>query len=106
MSKLENHPPHEDIMDRQCGQIDWNINYWLNATRNIHIDPFEKDANGLPYYGYEKDKGIVDVVARKQKTVDEVHKKHFWKRKQKLQDDYKGIPEKRKRDALEILKGN
>ena len=105
MTNLQSHPPTEDIMDRQCAQIDWNINYWLNEQRGVHIDPFEKDPNGVPYYGYENGK-LVHVVAKKQKPVDEVCKRHFWKRKQKQEDEYKGVPEKRKRDALEVLKGN
>lgn len=108
MTNLQSHPPGEDIMDRQCAQIDWNINYWLNEQRGVHINPFDKDASGLPYYGYVKEPQLklVHVVAKKQKPVDEVHKKHFWKRKQKQPDEYKGVPEKRKRDALDILKGN
>lgn len=110
ISNIQHHPPSDDIIDRQCAQIDWNINYWLNDQRGIFINPFEIDKHGFPYYGYEKtnegELKIVDVVARKQKPVDEVIKRHFWKRKQKEPDNkYKGVPEKRKRDALDIVKG-
>lgn len=92
-------------MLRMCRQIDWNLNYILNGWRNIYIDPFE-EYEGKPYYGYKKDPKItiVDVVATKQKPVDEVYKKHFWKRKQKQEFDI-DISEKRKKTALDKIKG-
>ena len=98
-------PPSDDIMLRMCRQIDWNLNYILNGWRNIYIDPFE-EYEGKPYYGYKKDPKItiVDVVATKQKPVDEVYKKHFWKRKQKQEFDI-DISEKRKKTALDKIKG-
>jgi len=107
-SKLKdpnNKPPSDDVMLRMCRQIDWNINYILNGWRNIYIDPFEQ-YEGKSYYGYAKEpvQTIVNVVASKQKPVDETCKRNFWKRKEK-QETIVDIPEKRKRSALDKIKG-
>lgn len=86
-------------------QKTWNINYWANAFRDIYIDPFDT-YNGLTYFGYTKDLKITNVLASKQKPVDEVHKRHFWKRKQK--ETAKPIPkisEKKKLAVLTLLRG-
>jgi len=103
-SKMKKQPPSDNIMLRQCRQVSWNLEYILNASRNILIDAFEVYQE-KSYYGYDKDSmQIVDIVASKQKPVDEICKKHFWKRKQKEQEMH--ISEKRKRSAIEKIKGN
>jgi hypothetical protein len=106
-SKLKNDkkPPSEDVMLRICRQLDWNLDYILNAWKNIHIDPFEV-YEGKPYYGYVKEPKmtIVDIVATKQKPVDETCKKHFLKRREK-EEIVVDIPQKRKYAALDKIKG-
>jgi hypothetical protein len=56
------------------------------------------------YWGYTKDHGIVNVVASKQKPLDEVHKRHMWKRTQK-QLQVVNIPEARKKNAMDAVRG-
>ena len=99
------HPPSDEIMLRQCRQIAFQANYWLNEPRGVHLDPFE-EYNGLPYFGYKREPSphIVHIVATKQKPVDETYKRHFWKRKQK-QQPVVNITEKRKALAMDIIKG-
>lgn len=103
------HPPPDNVMSRQCRQIDFNLNYWANALRGIELDPFEQDNNGNSYYGYKKSPvpHVVDIVASKQQPVDEIYKANFWKRKQKqMTSAVVNIGEKRKRAAMDIIKGN
>ncbi len=76
--------PDEGIIYRWSSQIDWNMNYWANAWRNIYIDPFRK-VDGKSYYGYEEKEGssgtITNIVAMRQDPpLDEVYKRHFVKR--------------------------
>lgn len=98
-------PPSEQVILRWCRQITWNLNYWANAWRNIYIDPFETYL-GKPYFGYDKEEGIINVVAHKQKPLDEVYKRNFWKRKQKeTSEERVPIPEKRKQAALDLIRG-
>lgn len=107
-SKLKDprkHVPSDEKIIRCCRQMTWNENYWANAFRNIYIDPFTVH-QGLPYFGYTKDMQITDVVSLKQKAVDEVHKRHFWKRKQKQTvEPVKKISEKKKLAVLDLLRG-
>ena len=94
--------PTEETMARMCRQIDWNANYWVNAFRNIYIDPFET-FNGLSYYGYTPDLKITNNISPQQHPVDEVFKRHFFKRQSK--DEIVKIPENRKRAALDLIRG-
>lgn len=96
------HVPSDELIQRFLRQIDWNVNYWANAFRNIYIDPFT-EYNGLPYYGYKPDMTIVNVVASKQMPVDEREKRNFYKRKQK--EPIAPIPESNKRAALDSIRG-
>lgn len=101
--------PNEQTIQRWARQIAWNLNYWVNAWRDIYIDPFEK-YQGESYYGYTQDekgkKRITNVIATKQKPLDEVYKLHFWKRRQKtVQHTAEPIPQKRKFEALELIRG-
>jgi hypothetical protein len=105
MKDPRKHAPDDQVILRWGRQILWNLNYWANAYRNIHIDPFETYQN-KPLYGYVKaTMSIVNDVSAKQKRIDEVHKRHFWKRRKGDKPELKPIPEKRKKEALELLKG-
>jgi hypothetical protein len=97
------HFPNDQLIQRWARQIGWNLNYWANAWRGIYIDPFERYL-GESYWGYTKDSGIVNVVASKQKPLDEVHKRHMWKRTQK-QLQVVNIPEARKKNAMDAVRG-
>jgi hypothetical protein len=102
----ERQPPPDNVILRQCRQIDWHLNYWINAWRNVHVDPFERHMD-LPYYGYEQPGKLVDVVASKQKPVDEVCKRNFLKRKLKQKDAPPVVlTESKKRLALAAIKGD
>jgi len=103
MKDPRKHAPDDQVILRWGRQILWNSNYWANDYRNIKIDPFETYMD-KPLYGYVKG-AIVNDVSRKQKKIDEVHKRHFWKRKQGGKPELKPIPEKRKKEALELMKG-
>jgi hypothetical protein len=99
------HPPSDEVILRWCRQIDYNINYLINEPRNIHLDPFDTYL-GYSYYGYTPDNTIVDIVAAKQKPVDEVYKRHFLKRKhKKRKTDFVSLPEIKKQDVVNKFKG-
>jgi hypothetical protein len=104
-SKLKdpsNRMPSDGKIQRWARQILYNGLYWLNAPRNIFVDPFEEFMD-RPYFGYDKELGIVDNVSPKQKPVDEVYKRHFYKRRQKRKPE--PISDKRKADALALIRG-
>lgn len=63
--------PSRDDIRRQCRQLVWNLDYWCNALRNIHINPYEVLA-GESYYGYA-DGGYAERVSRRQRPVDEMY---------------------------------
>lgn len=99
------HPPDSTVIQRWARQIAWNLNYWANAFRNIYIDPFER-VSDRSYWGYEPDRTIAKVVASKQKPLDEVYKRNFWKRRQKPGEvPLKPIPQRRKQAALDLIRG-
>ena len=95
--------PDEVIIYRWSSQIDWNVNYWANAFRNIYIDPF-KVVDGKSYYGYDgATSTITNIVAmRHDPPLDEVYKRHFWKRAQAAPE-----PElkRAKVSALDLIRG-
>lgn len=64
-----------------CRNISWNMQYWVNACRNIYIEPFEK-VDGRSYWGYLEDR-VADNVHPAQKPVDRVYKRHFCQKKVK-----------------------
>jgi hypothetical protein len=98
------HPPEPVVNQRWARQIAWNLNYWANAFRNIYIDPFER-YNGRSYWGYE-DNTITNVIAAKQKPLDEVYKRNFWKRRQKPGEmPVEPIADKKKQAALDLIRG-
>ena len=92
--------------------LDWHLNYWVNACRNIDIDPFLK-VNGKSYYGYtaETESGITASVYRKQLPVDEVYKRNFYKRAKRKRESKpttetnKKVMAKRRTDAVSALRG-
>lgn len=105
-SKLKDtrkHFPTQQRMKRWARQIQWNLNYWANAFRDIDIDPFEQHL-GMPYWGYDRERGLVDDVSPKQKGLDEVHKRHLQRRIKKT-EELPVIPEKRRKMALESIRG-
>lgn len=87
-------------------QIDWNLLYWLNSCRDIHIDPFEI-VDGESYYGYnKKTMSITKRVHATQQPVDEAYKRHFYKRRKKQKTATpKTITKKRKKSALDAVRG-
>ncbi len=106
-SKLKdkrNHAPDDSTITRWGRQIVWNLNYWCNSYRNIAVDPFEMYC-GKPLYGYLINGSITNDVSAKQKDIDEVAKRHFWKRKQKQEQTVVVISEKRKTAALDAIRG-
>lgn len=96
------HAPDDKTMTRWGRQIVWNMQYWANAFRNIHVDPFETFRD-KPLYGYLINGSITNEVSEKQKDIDEVCKRHFWKRRQQKQEVV--ISEKRKTAALDAIRG-
>ncbi len=100
------HAPDDNLLDRWCAQIDWNLNYWVNAWRNIYIDPF-KQYEGKSVFGYIKigaSMSITNDISSKLEPVDEVYKRNFWKRRQK-EAKIEPIPEKKKMAALDAIRG-
>lgn len=99
------HFPSATKVRRWARQIQWNLNYWANAFRDIDVDPYE-EYMGKSYWGYHKEQGIVDEVSPKQKGLDEVHKKHMLKRTQRQEEVEKPvIPEKKRKLAMEAIRG-
>ena len=86
LKKKENHLPDQQQIRLWARQILWNMMYWLNAPRNITIDPCEQH-KGQSYYGYEPDEEeelrVTARITPKQKRVDEAYKRHFYRRKKK-----------------------
>jgi hypothetical protein len=103
LKKKECHYPTAEDMRLYGRQAMWNANYWANACRNIYIDPYERFMDAS-YWGYdEKTRKVTTITATKQKPLDEVHKRHMWERRQQLEQE--PIPEKRKRSAMDAVKG-
>lgn len=100
------HFPTPDKVRRWARQIQWNLNYWANAFRDIDVDPYEEHM-GKPYWGYHKDHGIVDEVSPKQKGLDEVHKRHMLKRERQKPDTERPqvVSAKRRKLAMEAIRG-
>ena len=99
------HPPDSTVNQRWARQIAWNLNYWANAFRNIYVDPFER-YNDHSYWGYERDYTITNVIAAKQKPLDEVYKRNFWKRRQNPNEmPVEPIADKKKQAALDLIRG-
>jgi len=100
------HMPTDQQMMLWVRQIDWNIQYWLNACRDIEIDPF-KVIDDVPYYGYDKKTmTITKRVAATQEPVDEVYKRHFHKRRKKQKTKGpKKIATKRVYSAMDAVRG-
>ena len=86
--------PSDEQIKVWCRHITWNLQYWMNACRNIYIDPFEK-INDMSYYGFEKT-GITASVHPIQKQVDDNYKRNFYS----CQDKKKRVISKRKREIV------
>lgn len=80
------HMPDRNTTRLWCRQVEWNLNYWINAPLGFDVSPFET-WYGLPYYPYIKDETaahhrdvfkMVDVVAHKPKPVDQVYAQHMF----------------------------
>jgi hypothetical protein len=75
------HMPDRNTTRLWCRQVEWNLNYWINAPFGFEISPFET-WYGLPYYPYMKDESgtfkMVNVVAHKPKPVDQVYAQHMF----------------------------
>jgi predicted Holliday junction resolvase-like endonuclease len=91
--------------------LEWNLEYWANAFRNIYIDPL-KMYNGKSYYGYTEDLKITNVVATKREPVDEVYKRHFLKRRERSEEKEEEVKvdeevqkKKNRADALKKIRG-
>lgn len=108
LKKKEFHCPSNNELDCILARLDWNIEYILNDWRGHYPDPCET-YEGLSYYGYTRDPVFakVDIVASKQKDLDENYKRHFLKRKKKEEQQPSSvvISQKRKQNALDKLKG-
>lgn len=75
------HVPDRNTIRLWCRQVEWNLNYWINAPFGFEVSPFET-WHGLPYYPYVKDEQnkctFVQVVAHKPKPVDQVYAQHMY----------------------------
>jgi len=102
----QNHMPTKQQMMLWVRQVDWNLQYWLNDCRDIRVDPF-KAVDGEPYYGYvKKTMSISKRVHATQQPVDEVYKRHFYKRRKKQKTAApKTIQKKRKQSAMDAVRG-
>ena len=98
--------------ERQCKQfarqLGWHLQYWLNAARNIYVDPFERYEN-MSYWTYQKnpytqEPEVTLVFSPKQKPMDEAYKRNLLKRKrkEKPQQD-QGIAQEQKKRAVEAV---
>jgi hypothetical protein len=96
--------PDDAKIQADARRIDWNINYWVNAFRNIYIDP-HRVKDGQRYYGYAPETGLVSVVASKQDEPDEVCKRNFGRRKKKQMEAPPAVSDKKKSLVLEMIKG-
>ncbi|MDB9801157.1 hypothetical protein OAB94_02145 [Flavobacteriaceae bacterium] len=68
--------PSEDTIDVWCQNSSWNLQYWVNACRDIYIDPFEQE-NNTSFWGFDKN-GITASVSSDERFVDEKYKLHFY----------------------------
>lgn len=93
--KKESHRlPDKSAVRLWARQLTWNMQYWLNAPRNIYVDPYETYM-GKSYYGYVKGPNDIDITtdtSPKQKEVDEAYKRNFYKRRQKKKKRKKVAP--------------
>ncbi len=100
MKRVQNRLPDKQKIQLWARQITWNMDYWVNACRNIPVDPF-KHIDNKPYYGYVK-KGSTMVLASAvhpvQEDVGDAYMQHFLKTKREQRQL------KPKLDALEIVK--
>jgi len=76
--RVSEHLPSREQILVWCRNFTWNIDYWLNACRDIEVDPFET-VKGESYYGFSKDKWSVTAsVCATQKPVDKVFLRNFY----------------------------
>jgi len=72
---VANRLPSVDTINVWCRNASWNTQYWVNAWRNIYVDPFEtKDDMSL--WGFSH-KGITSRVCAFQHEIDEKYKVNF-----------------------------
>jgi len=89
LKRKQNQVPTQRACKMFARQLGWNIQYWLNACRNIDIDPFET-WRGFSYWTYQRDKQtqqpqIAYAFSPKQKPMDEAYKRNLYKRKRAKQ---------------------
>lgn len=87
LKRVQNRMPTARQCKQFARQLQWNIQYWLNAPRNIEVDPFEQWRN-MSYWGYQRNPEtghaeVSYVFSPKQKPMDEAYKRHLRKRKRK-----------------------
>jgi hypothetical protein len=110
LKKKENQLPTQRMCKMFARHLGWNIQYWLNAPRNIIIDPFEK-WRGMSYWGYQQSSATQEsevsfVFSPKQKPMDESYKRNLRKRKRKTTRPGKSFDVETKKRAIEIIKKN
>jgi hypothetical protein len=95
----EYHLPTETAINAMCSRVQWNADYWVNACRNIYVDPFtEKDGKSL--YGFNRD-GLTDDVSEPLE-VDDVYKANF--HAYKNSKAFRGVSPSKKQKVVEGLK--
>lgn len=92
--------PTRDTIDVWAQNATWVANYWVNACRDIYIDPLER-VEDQSYWGYETE-GIAASVHPKQKPVDEVFKRHFYRRRQKAPAVVQVSPAKKRKVSKKL----
>ena len=96
-SKLKYPLPAKNVIRTWARRVSWNLQYWVNACRDIYTDPFEV-VEGLPYWGYTPER-VTENVHPLQKPVDRVFKRHFYEQRTKN----RGIsPAKKRKVAKEM----
>lgn len=101
-SKLKNGFPSREKIQVWCRNISWNLQYWVNACRDIYIDPFER-IDGQPYWGFDPKVGVTASVYPKQKPVDRVHERHFYDKKTKNRSGGAVLSARKKRKIVKEL---
>lgn len=101
--------PSRAEIKRQCRQLTWNLDYWCNALRDVHVDPYALYC-GKSYYGYEKnpesgEPQLSRQLCHRQRPVDEMYKRNFYKRKQKLKRATPTIPSPTRKRAIDEVAG-
>jgi hypothetical protein len=74
--------PSRNAIRTWARRIQWNLLYYKETPRGLHVDPYETHL-GQTYYGYLPDQTLSVAVCARQKPVDEVFSQHFYANKRR-----------------------